>query len=76
MKNKIFFILFLTAFILAFSHRAALARCEQQYGGGETCYEGELRLDKVVKNPSTGTYVDNLFSSDPIFRLTKKFGSS
>jgi len=67
MKNKIFFILFLTAFIFALSNKAALARCEQQYGGGETCYEGELRLDKVVKNPSSGTYVDNLFSSDPNF---------
>jgi len=60
------------------------ARCEQQYGGGETCYEGELRLDKVVKNPSSGTYVDNLYSSDPNFsadqevwfRLTIKNTSS
>jgi len=67
MKNKIFFALFLTAFIFVLSNKVTLARCEQQYGGGETCYEGELRLDKVVKNPSSGTYVDNLFSSDPNF---------
>ena len=67
MKNKILLIILLAGLILTLSNKAVLARCEQQYGGGETCYEGELRLDKVVKNPSTGTYVDNLFSSDPNF---------
>ncbi|MCJ7804360.1 DUF11 domain-containing protein [Patescibacteria group bacterium] len=59
----ILIILFLTMALV----KGVSARCEQQYGGGETCYEGELRLDKVVKNPSSGTYVDNLYSSDPNF---------
>lgn len=54
-------------FLITVLTKGVSARCEQQYGGGETCYEGELRLDKVVKNPSSGTYVDNLFSSDPNF---------
>jgi uncharacterized repeat protein (TIGR01451 family) len=67
MKNKILIISFLTALIFALGTKVVSARCVQQYGGGETCYEGELRLDKVVKNPSSGTYVDNLFSSDPNF---------
>lgn len=67
MKNKILLITLMTALITIFSSKAAFARCEQQYGGGETCYEGELRLDKVVKNPSSGIYVDNLYSSDPNF---------
>lgn len=67
MKNKILLITLLTALITIFSSKAAFARCVSQYGGGETCYEGELRLDKVVKNPSSGTYVDNLYSSDPNF---------
>jgi len=67
MKNKILLITLLTALITIFSSKAAFARCVSQYGGGETCYEGELRLDKVVKNPSTGIYVDNLYSSDPNF---------
>ncbi len=67
MKNKILFIIFLAGLVLTLNNKVVLARCEQQYGGGETCYEGELRLDKVVKNPSSGTYVDNLYSSDPNF---------
>ena len=56
MKNKILLISLMTALITIFSSKAAFARCVSQYGGGETCYEGELRLDKVVKNPSSGTY--------------------
>jgi len=67
MKNKILIASFLTALIFSLSVKAVSARCVQQYGGGETCYEGELRLDKVVKNPSTGSYVDNLYASDPNF---------
>jgi len=67
MKNKILLMILSTALIMAFSAKVVSARCVEQYGGGETCYEGELRLDKVVKNPSTGTYVDNLYSSDPNF---------
>ena len=67
MKNKILLITLLTALITIFSSKAAFARCVEQYGGGETCYEGELRLDKAVKNPSSGTYIDNLYASDPNF---------
>jgi len=58
----------LTALFLTLAiAKVASARCVDQYGGGQTCYEGELRLDKVVKNPSNGDYTDNLYSSDPNF---------
>ena len=67
MKNKILLISLMTALITIFSSKMVLARCVDQYGGGQTCYEGELRLDKVVKNPSNGDYTDNLYSSDPNF---------
>jgi hypothetical protein len=42
-------------------------RCEQMYGGGEVCYEGEILIDKTVKNPSSGNFVDNLSVSDYLF---------
>lgn len=70
--KKNLFIAFLAVLIFIFGTKAISARCEQQYGGGEICYEGELRLDKTVKNPSTGSYVDNLFSSDPNFSANQE----
>lgn len=49
---------------MAFNAQKASARCVDQYGGGQTCYEGELQVNKMVKNPSTGDYTDNLYSND------------
>ncbi len=58
--------------------------CQQLYGGGQICPRGEIAIDKLVKNPSTGNFVDNLGTSDPkfavgqevTFRLTVKNVSS
>lgn len=42
--------------------------CEPIYGGGERCWgTGEILIDKTVKNPSTGLFVDNLGVNDPKF---------
>jgi len=45
------------------------APCEPIYGGGETCVsKGFLILNKTVKNPTTGGFVDNLSqTTDPKF---------
>jgi len=59
----------------------AAVRCETQYGGGETCVRtGELQIDKEVRDPDTGNWVDNLgltshrfFNGDEVvFRLRIK----
>ncbi|HNP89372.1 MAG: hypothetical protein BWY24_00419 [Microgenomates group bacterium ADurb.Bin219] len=60
--------------------------CEPIYGGGERCWgTGELLIDKTVKNPDTGLFVDNLGVNDPkytpgqevLYRLeVKNVGSS
>ena len=41
--------------------------CEPIYGGGEVCVsKGQILINKTVKNPATGAFVDNLsLSSDP-----------
>ena len=43
--------------------------CTPIYGGGETCVsKGNLIINKTVKNPSSGLFVDNLSqTSDPKF---------
>jgi len=42
--------------------------CEPVYGGGERCWgTGEILIDKTVKNPETGNFVDNLGVNDPKF---------
>lgn len=50
---------------MSINAQKASARCVNQYGGGETCYEGELRVDKMVKRPDNGDYTDNLYSNNP-----------
>lgn len=45
------------------------AGCVPVYGGGVQCPKpGEILIDKTVRNPSTGIYVDNLGVSDPKYR--------
>lgn len=41
--------------------------CEPVYGGGEVCVsKGQILINKAVKNPSTGAFVDNLsLTNDP-----------
>ena len=69
-KNKISLIIFsllIGALLIAFNAQKVSARCVDLYGGGQTCYEGELRVDKMVKNPSNGEYTDNLYSDNTKF---------
>lgn len=45
--------------------------CQPIYGGGETCVQvGNLSVNKTVKNPSTGSFVDNLNVNDPKYSPT------
>jgi uncharacterized repeat protein (TIGR01451 family) len=40
--------------------------CQPIYGGGQTCVSTErIVLNKTVRNPQTGSYVDNLSLNDP-----------
>lgn len=76
--------LFLTGFILASLLVAAKVttgqECQQLYGGGQICPRGEVLIDKLVRNPGSGNFVDNLGTNDPklaagqevTFRLTVK----
>lgn len=41
--------------------------CTTQYGGTQTCMPADLIINKQVKNPSTGAFVENLSSTDPTF---------
>lgn len=40
-----------------------------QYGNTTTCMPADLTINKQVQNPVTGTFVENLTASDPIFAL-------
>lgn len=43
--------------------------CVPVYGGGEVCPSpAEVLIDKKVRNPATGLFVDNLGLSDPKYR--------
>lgn len=45
------------------------AGCVPVYGGGVQCPRvGQVLIDKTVRNPSTGIFVDNLGPSDPKYR--------
>jgi uncharacterized repeat protein (TIGR01451 family) len=63
MKNLSIIILF--ALALGVSATFAEAQCTPIYGGGQSCAAGNLVVDKKVANPQTGTFVENLFESDP-----------
>lgn len=42
--------------------------CQPVYGGGQTCVQvGNVLINKTVKNPQTGVFVDNLGVNDPKF---------
>ncbi len=66
-------VLFITGLVLSsfvFSRSAfAGAGCVPVYGGGVQCPRvGQVLINKSVKNPSTGVYVDNLGPADPKYR--------
>lgn len=59
--------IFLSSLVLA-SQVFASGECTPLYGGGYTCpRRGEILIDKQVKNPSSGIFVDNLTEFDPKF---------
>ena len=69
--NKFFLSVFaLAIFALMASTQGALAYtgCQPIYGGGQTCVQvGNVVINKTVKNPQTGSFVDNLSINDPKF---------
>lgn len=65
-KAVIFLSLFAVSLISANSQVISSAGCVPVYGGGVSCPRpGDVLLDKKVRNPSTGIYVDNLLPADP-----------
>lgn len=51
----------LGGFLLLAKDAFAAVRCETQYGGGEVCVRtGKLQINKKVKNPTDGSFIDNL----------------
>lgn len=66
-------VLFITGIVLSsivFSTSAfAGAGCVPVYGGGVQCPRvGQVLINKTVRNPSTGVFVDNLGPADPKYR--------
>lgn len=74
-KNMLKAVFFLTAiFLINFSNSTQVladgqSGCVPVYGGGVQCPRvGQVLINKTVRNPSTGVFVDNLGPSDPRFR--------
>lgn len=71
MRLKLFFLVLASfVFLAAFSFFKVWAQsneCQQIYGGGLICPRGEVLVDKMVRNPQSGTFVDNLGINDPRF---------
>lgn len=86
LKIILILVLVVSGLVLGARKVNASWQCEPIYGGGETCWgTGELLIDKTVKNPDTGLFVDNLGVNDPkytpgqevLYRLeVKNTGSS
>ena len=57
-----------TAVLLTVSPSQASVSCQPIYGGGQTCITtGEIQIDKKVKHPQTGAFVDNLSINESRF---------
>lgn len=60
-KGSIFLPFILTAVLFTASQSQASVNCETIYGGGQTCVsKGEIDIDKKVRDPKSGKFVDNL----------------
>lgn len=55
------------AFLIVVTPVFADTVCQPIYGGGEQCLSTQWFINKMVLNPVTNTYVDNLTLSDPKF---------
>jgi uncharacterized repeat protein (TIGR01451 family) len=42
--------------------------CQSIYGGGENCGSGNITVEKLVLNPTTNQYVNNLGTNDPAYK--------
>lgn len=54
-------------FLLAKNFSFADTKCTPIYGGGQTCVEGNIAVNKKVQNPQSNSFVDNLSISEPKF---------
>lgn len=64
-KRLAFLPLTLAAVLIVVSPSEASVTCENIYGGGQTCVsKGAIDIDKKVRDPKTGSFVDNLFVSE------------
>lgn len=71
--KKLILISLITGFIsLSFAVKTnASTSCQPIYGGGETCVQvGKISINKTVKNPVTGSFVENLNINDPKYSPT------
>lgn len=65
---------------VAFTQQIKAQSCTTQYGGTTTCQPADLIINKEVKNPLAGVFVENLTATDAtfspgaevLFRLTIK----
>lgn len=66
-KALTIFLFTATLTIVATPRAFAQYGCPPVYGGGEICPRPEALIDKMVKNPQSATFVDNLGVLDPKF---------
>ncbi|EKD87403.1 MAG: hypothetical protein ACD_36C00096G0003 [uncultured bacterium] len=79
-KNIVLSIPLLVASSLLFVRAALAQNCVSEYGGTISCPPADLTINKEVKNPSSGLFVENLASTDAtyspgsevLFKLTIK----
>ena len=82
-KNLVFSLTLAVAGALLFLQPAYADTCTTQYGGTTTCVPTDLTINKLVKHPTSGVFVENLTASDTpysagsdvLFKLTIKNGS-
>lgn len=74
MKSALFSIslfticLFTVFTVPSFAAGTTTVECQPIYGGGQTCPQApNIAINKQVKNPQTGSFVDNLNVNDPKF---------
>lgn len=67
--NKLLLLTLIVLGVLALSpkvYAAGTVSCQPIYGGGQTCVQsGNVTINKMVANPQTGSFVDNLGVNDP-----------
>lgn len=61
MKKTLFIVLVASCYFLIATPVNANSVCQPQYGGGQTCTPtGNILVNKTVKDPVSGNFVDNL----------------